>query len=139
MGARLKFYKTSDKCSYLNMADSYARLALNMKPNDKMYWFMESKDAEAVEIEYIESIQDYSNALYVLDNINEMKSETFSINIKDIELIEAIHLKAISIDLGGDLYNVSKGKVNQRPIIVRTIGKNKYGLVSGFKRYCIAK
>lgn len=139
MGARLEFHKAHHEDSYLSMADKYARRALGMGPDDKVYWYMENKDAKAVKRDYIGANQAYSNVLYVLENINRMKSEILPIWVKDIKLIEHIHLDAYSLDLGGDLYRASLGEVDQRPVIVRPIGNDKFGLVTGLKRYCIAK
>lgn len=65
--------------------------------------------------------------------------EIVHLRVSEIDLVDTIHLETPTLDLNGELQRVQAGYISERPIIVRTLENGRYGLVSGLKRYCIAK
>lgn len=71
--------------------------------------------------------------------INIQGLEIVHLKVSEIDLVDTIHLETPTLDLNGDLKRVRTGYISERPIIVRPLENGRYGLVSGLKRYCIAK
>lgn len=137
--SRLRFEKVDRKNHFLRLADKYARSALVLEPDDDNYWYLENIKSEPV---YLKSRKNSENHCVELNRdklINLEEYEIVQLRVTDVDLVDIIHFQTPTLNLNGDLARVRAGYINEKPIVVRPLENGRFGLVSGFKRYCIAK
>lgn len=139
LGTRLRFEKVDSKNRYNKLADAYARKALNLEIDCDKYLYTEDAKTEPLLLECKKNSEVYC-AAFQPQIIPDIKGcEIIQVKLSEIDLVDAIHLEASVLSLNGGLARAKEGLVFDQPIVVRPLDNGRYGLISGFRRYCIAK
>lgn len=140
---KIKFTRVNRTHKRLRIVDKIARNALYIDTNESGYWFKDYNTDDFIIVED-KDIDTYENPPEIwLEAISgkmwfENQPVTM-IPIKDVVLVESIHLKASYLDLNGYLARLYLSKQIDTPIAVRCLPEGKYGLVAGFSRLCLGK
>lgn len=139
LGTRLRFEKVDSKNRYNRLADSYARKALNLEIDYDKYLYTEDAKTEPLLLKCKKNSEIYC-AAFQPQIIPDIKGcEIVQVKVSEIDLVDTVHLEASALSLYGGLARAKDGLIFDQPIVIRPLDNGRYGLISGFRRYCIAK
>lgn len=72
-------------------------------------------------------------------DITDFKEQIFEIFVNKVVLNDDILLRTETVEFDRLLYKASKNNKNKIPIVVRKLSDDHYGLVLGFRSYCVAR
>ena len=139
IGTRLKFEKVDSKNRYNRLADAYARKAVGLEIDYDKYLYTEDANAEPLLLECKKNSEIYCSAFRPPVTIDISGCEIVQVKISEIDIVDIVHLEASSLGLFGGLAKAKNGLAFDYPIVIKPLDNGRYGLVSGFRRYCIAK
>ena len=140
---KISFKLVDKKRKFYKMVDKYAREGLYNSKTQANCFMKKSIENEFIEVKDKDD-KEYVQAPVAWQNTVNSKrwyegQEVIQIPVKDIILTENDHLNAKRIDLDGILATYNGCKQINIPVAVRAIENNRFALITGFTRYCIAK
>jgi len=135
----LRFEKVDSKNRYNRLADAYARKALNLDIDYDKYLYTEDAKTEPLLLKCKKNSEIHCEA-FQPQIIPDIKGcEIVQVKVSEIDLVDTVHLEASALSLYGGLARAKDGLAFDQPIVIRPLDNGRYGLIFGFRRYCIAK